>query len=706
MTSDDPTVAPSDGVDSDEGKKQEASVTRGWLKGPASLKESALPTWQQFLLSSSLILIPAPFIVYMISLHQQPESQLGTRVLEAANIAATLWPIAFAAVLGTTLRSVALYACERGTTLGTLEILMGSVTMTSTLKLLVWVRLVSFWSPILILAWTLSPLGGQSVLRAIAIKAEILQHDFPIVSYPSIRTEGWEWLPLSTGPEFGLRTVFGAAFSSSSTRLMHANGSSPNFSDTLDQVGGADEARRISQQDPWGNARIPFLHMLEGYDSENPHAWVDVPDNSVPPYESLIGVPIRGIPAVREGNATVTIQTSYMSLSCGPVIEGMSWIEENLSRMVLAGVEEKLGNIHLNYTNWSFFSASRGADRPFHDESIIPPIQFDLLEDRYTNRNVSYEGDFNLTAGRDRPLKQTLLFIADGSPIGTRYSFWNMTMCALSTSYVDAVINCSRPSENGFLSCSTNRVRHTKGLPIKANTTVFSAFDSNKYLLSLLPWLLPDPEGSQNNLVNLFIRDPTKARPLGKFHRYDSLTLPLSLETLPTSVLEARLAVILNTAARASFEQSIIVGADDTSPSSMPYVDDNALGMMVTPLADWGNSTGTWTEFTEPKYKVNWAWMGIYGMSSLVMVVFTITHVALQYKIRTPDIFNSVSSLTRDSPYVVVPDGGSTLDGIERIRLLKNERVRIGDVQPHSETGKIAFNNLISTSLELERTYE
>lgn len=54
----------------------------------------------------------------MVLLDQQPESQFGSRVLEAASIAATLWPIAFAAVLGTALRSVALYTCERGTTLG------------------------------------------------------------------------------------------------------------------------------------------------------------------------------------------------------------------------------------------------------------------------------------------------------------------------------------------------------------------------------------------------------------------------------------------------------------------------------------------------------------------------------------------------------------------------------------------------------------
>lgn len=54
----------------------------------------------------------------MISLDQQPESQFGSRILEAASVAATLWPIAFAAVLGTALRSLALFTCEKGTTLG------------------------------------------------------------------------------------------------------------------------------------------------------------------------------------------------------------------------------------------------------------------------------------------------------------------------------------------------------------------------------------------------------------------------------------------------------------------------------------------------------------------------------------------------------------------------------------------------------------
>jgi hypothetical protein len=370
--------------------------------------------------------------------------------------------------------------------------------------------------------------------------------------------------------------------------------------------------------------------------------------------------------------------------------------------MVLAGPEAALGNINIGFNNWSFFSASRHNEFSFRDEFSLPPIQFDLLEDQYLNSN---ESTFNLTVGQDRPSKQTLLFVTDGSPITNQSQSWNMSMCTPGTSYVDVMVSCSRPSDYGFLSCSTDRVRHTKGQPIKANTTVFS-FEQNLSLLSLIPWLLPDPEGAQNNLVNLFLRDPTSARPIGEFYRFEKYAFPPSLENLSTPVLEARLATVLNTAIRASFEQSIIVGADEISLSSQSFVDHTTLDKVVTPLSDWGNSTGTWTEFTNQKYKVNWVWMSIYGVSSLAMVVFTIGHVTLQCKIRSPDIFNSVSSLTRDSRYVVVPDGGSTLDGIDRIRLFKNERVRIGDIQPRSGIGKIAFSNLSSTGLELERRYE
>lgn len=56
--------------------------------------------------------------VLMIRLDDQPISSHGTSVFEAMGLASTLWPIAFAAVLGSLARAIALYKAEKGTNLG------------------------------------------------------------------------------------------------------------------------------------------------------------------------------------------------------------------------------------------------------------------------------------------------------------------------------------------------------------------------------------------------------------------------------------------------------------------------------------------------------------------------------------------------------------------------------------------------------------
>ncbi|CAG1985859.1 unnamed protein product [Fusarium graminearum] len=657
-----------------EGKLYEP-VPQGWPTDSSTLKDASLPKWQNILLATTLFLIPAPFIVlavYIVSLHQQPESQLGSRVLEAASIAATLWPIAFAAVLSTVLRSVALYSCERGTTLGTLEILLGSLTLTNTLKSFFWVKLFSVWTPVLIVAWTLSPLGGQSVLRAVALQAETLSFDFPTISYPSTNfSAGFDELPALYALPFGLRTIFGAAFSSSATRLMHANGSSPNFRDTLEQVGGPDEARRLCKQDVWGNTHtIGFMFRM---------------------------IRFRPMNSCRDTDSWGAIYASRKlyydgSIIFEPWINGTAWLQDNISQLVLADSIASEGAIGLNYPNNSFFTAYRETRESIFGSPNAPPnFQLDLIKDKYLNETRNGPNSTVLDTSRDRPLKQKLAFFAASVNDSSDRFSWGMTTCSPSTSYVDAEVRCSRSTDFGFLSCSVEKLRHIKGTPIRANTTVLSF----AYNLPVLAWtarLLPDPEGAQNDVLNLFLRDPTLARPIGEFYKFTEFVPPPPLDKVPLSVFEARLGTILNTVVRSSFEQSIIVGADGISPSSK-VMTDRFINTTITPLTDWGNSTGTWSEFTGHVYKVDWLWMSLYGTSAFAMIIFTIGHVALQCKIRSPDILGSVSMLTRDSPYFAVPAGGSTLGGIERIRLLKNERVRIGDVYPQLDVGKVAFSN-------------
>ena len=81
----------------------------------------------------------------------------------------TAFPIVFAAVMGHTTRIVATWKLQKGTQLGTIELLLGSSTFFSTFRTPWMMRSASWLSVLLIMVWVLSPLGGQSSLHILDI---------------------------------------------------------------------------------------------------------------------------------------------------------------------------------------------------------------------------------------------------------------------------------------------------------------------------------------------------------------------------------------------------------------------------------------------------------------------------------------------------------------------------------------------------------
>lgn len=63
----------------------------------------------------------------------------------------------------------------------------------------------------------------------------------------------------------------------------------------------------------------------------------------------------------------------------------------------------------------------------------------------------------------------------------------------------------------------------------------------------------------------------------------------------------------------------------------------------------------------------------------------------LKHKTLSPELFGFVTSMTYENPWVKVPDGGTTLDAMERARLLKDVEVRVGDVCGNNQVGHTAF---------------
>ena len=159
-------------------------------------------------------------------------------------------------------------------------------------------------------------------MRALDLKTTVAT-DITEVSY---QTSNTTLIMAQTGTSSGdgfftdldlITSMYGAALFSSDSGLQYSNGSSDGFDTLYQHLGGADSVLKSSTQDIWGNIRIPVLQLLPGYDPNKTSQWVSVPhQEQIISYESLIGVPFRGVP-LNGGNASFTINSTYFRFNVG-----------------------------------------------------------------------------------------------------------------------------------------------------------------------------------------------------------------------------------------------------------------------------------------------------------------------------------------------------------------------------------------------------
>lgn len=76
-----------------------------------------------------------------------------------------------------------------------------------------------------------------------------------------------------------------------------------------------------------------------------------------------------------------------------------------------------------------------------------------------------------------------------------------------------------------------------------------------------------------------------------------------------------------------------------------------------------------------------------------------------------PELAMNMSTVLREAKHANLPEGGTTLDDDERGRLLKDAKVKMGDVRPKSEVGRVGIGTYEDatqepTKLSKERLYE
>ncbi|KAJ9615068.1 hypothetical protein H2200_001142 [Cladophialophora chaetospira] len=244
------------------------------------------------------------FLVY--SRRDEPVSRSGNQaLLDMAKYNPTIFPILFAGVIGKFLKAVAAIRLENGTSILSLEYLLQSRTVLSTVTAPFVLRTFNLLTPFLFVLWALSPLGGQAGLRAISTKDAFTNatHNFTYLAYVSPFTnEGIQ--------------------SASAESLVPTNAI---FTSAL--IGSA-KAKALPQ-DQNGNIKIPLYESLPPSSSGNESDWRSVPDNGGFQWSSLTGLPLHNPPTV--GTSKFNIQTGYMVTTCK--VSGHAWSDNYIQSL-------------------------------------------------------------------------------------------------------------------------------------------------------------------------------------------------------------------------------------------------------------------------------------------------------------------------------------------------------------------------------------
>ena len=232
----------------------------------------------------------------------------------------------FAAVVGNTVKTLAQYQVETGATIGRLGQLMGSQTVFGTLKSFFLLRPSFAWTAALISVWAFSPLGSQASSRVANLAPNVTKgiHTYYFqnpsfeydVALTNLQMDNPHW---KTGRAF-VGVLYGASMFNPEAGMQYSNGTSPEFDNLNDRLGGTDVTSKITTQDMWGNVRIPDPTSLSSYSESKMAEGFDVPYQSqVIDYVSLIGVPVQGITSNFTGNTSFTIRANYQGFNVGQV---------------------------------------------------------------------------------------------------------------------------------------------------------------------------------------------------------------------------------------------------------------------------------------------------------------------------------------------------------------------------------------------------
>lgn len=254
--------------------------------------------WELFL--DLIFAIPAIlFLVYagFVSVHDG--KPVGTDPVPTLRMLAgygpTVFPIVFAAIAANLLKAIAAWKLERGISVLSLQFLLRSRTVFSAFTAPLIMGTASYITPLILVLWVLSPLGGQATLRVVG-------------EAPSSSQESWNYRYLDVRSPM----LHSGALSSAGAEVL------PAIIGAFTAALGSPDKIKSASQDAFGNIKIP---MVEAYEASNKTqangGWYDLTGEKNITYSSISGLPIYISDGLGlRGNHSFKMDTSYIYYNC------------------------------------------------------------------------------------------------------------------------------------------------------------------------------------------------------------------------------------------------------------------------------------------------------------------------------------------------------------------------------------------------------
>jgi hypothetical protein len=549
---------------------------------------------------------------------------------------------------------------------------MNSRTVASTLMTVVHLRSFNLVGLGLILLWSLSPIGSQSVLHILSVPLRPIS-TLTSAGYFNLRQQSY------AAPSGSFKTSWYSGF----VILFEASLTAPT-------------SIKQGTMDLWGNPKIPFYSsLLSSNATPDDSGWIQISDiSSSPVYSSLFGLPLSGIGL---GNTTIAVETAYLSLTCDSIntTTQSSTIAQPIRSNLISPNGPFLAFANVSATApWAI--GYSGSDVAADDGNGTLPFLYsqscpDCLPPSYVNRSFNsgtflyqeYDGLNNITS----------------------------VYCTPSQAYVESQILCVKTSNSQVCEVVAQRPSQLPHMP--SNVTYLSF---RQVVLGLTALLANStPQVGFDNQIQGYLYNPTSE--IGILSGGESLLIDSTagdlqspLTELPLQDFGDRFGQIINSFIHASMWNATpyVAGAPFEDIRSNLVGGNNASFVPAT-ITDLESMIQNQTAaFTVPAtssnyiriYSCSFAWVTVFLFSSLVMLLAAIIGVIFSRKTAVPDYLGYVSSLAKESQYVRMPDGGANLDGMDRARLMKDLKVRLGNVSPvngQTDVGRLALARMEDT---------